>query len=170
MQGWAPDPQNGNEVTKNPTPQTIAEAARDAMWAQDKASRALGMHITEVAPGRATMRMAVRPEMCNGHLICHGGMIFALADSAFAFACNSHNRVTVANNCTISFLSPAREGDTLTAEAVERHRGGRSGVYDVTVTNQDAQLIALFRGHSTQVKGDLVPGLTPEASKHDRRE
>ena len=150
------------KATKKPTAQQIAEAAREAMWAQDKASRALGMKITRVGPGRATMRMAVRPKMCNGHLICHGGMIFALADSAFAFACNSHNRVTVANNCTISFLAPAREGDVLFAEAVERHRGGRSGVYDVTITNQDAQIIALFRGHSTQVTGELVPGLTPE--------
>jgi len=140
------------------------------MWAQDKASRALGMEIAAVAPGRATMRMAVRPEMCNGHLICHGGMIFALADSAFAFACNSYNRVTVANNCTISFLAPARAGDTLTAEAVERHRGGRSGVYDVTITDQNAQLIALFRAHSTQVKGELVPGLTPDTPRGDRRE
>ena len=158
------------KATKKPTAQQVAEAARDAMWAQDKASRALGMKITGVGPGRAAIRMAVRPEMCNGHLICHGGMIFALADSAFAFACNSHNKVTVANNCTISFIAPAREGDTLIAEAVERHRGGRSGVYDVTITNQDAELIALFRGHSTQVKGELVPGLTPEPPKHDRRE
>ena len=157
------------KATRKSTPQQIAEAARDAMWARDKASRALGMEITKVGRGRATMRMAVRPEMCNGHRICHGGMIFALADSAFAFACNSHNAVTVANNCTISFIAPAREGDSLIADAVERHRGGRSGVCDVTITNQDARLIALFRGHSTQVKGELVPGLTPEPPNHDRR-
>jgi acyl-CoA thioesterase len=149
-------------VTKKPTPQAIAEAARDAMWAQDKASRALGMEIVDVGPGRATLRIAVRPEMCNGHLICHGGMIFAVADSAFAFACNSYNRATVANNCAITFIAGAREGDVLTAEAVERSRGGRSGVYDVTVTDQRGGLVAIFRGHSTQVKGELVPGLIPD--------
>ncbi len=148
-------------MTKKPTPQQIAEAARDAMWAQDRASRALGMEVLDVGPGRARLHMAVRPEMCNGHLICHGGMIFSLADSAFAFACNSHNRVTLANNCSITFVAAAREGDILVAEAVERHRGTRSGVYDVTVTDQTGKLVAIFRGHSTQIKGELVPGLTP---------
>ncbi|HLJ60890.1 MAG TPA: hydroxyphenylacetyl-CoA thioesterase PaaI [bacterium] len=149
-------------MAERPTPQSIAEAARDAMWARDRASQALGMQVLEIGPGRATLRMTVRPEMCNGHLVCHGGMIFSLADSAFAFACNSHNRVTVANNCVITFISPAREGDVLTAEAVERSRGGRSGTCDATVTNQDDQVIALFRGHSTQIKGELVPGLTAD--------
>jgi acyl-CoA thioesterase len=149
-------------MTERPTPQQIAEAARDAMWAQDRASRALGMEVVEIAPGRARLRMTVRPEMCNGHLICHGGMIFALADSAFAFACNSHNKVTVANNCLISFTAPAHEGDLLTAEALERYRGGRSGLYDVTVTDQNGRLVAMFRGHSTQIKGDVVPGLEPD--------
>ncbi len=141
--------------------QKIAEAARDAMWAEDRASQALGMEVLEVGPGRARLRMIVRPDMCNGHRLCHGGMIFTLADSAFAFACNSHNRVTVANNCAITFIASAREGDVLTAEAVERHRGGRSGVCDVTVSDQSGTLIAVFRGHSTQIKGELVPGLTP---------
>jgi acyl-CoA thioesterase len=149
-------------MAERPTPQLIAEAARDAMWARDRASQALGMQVLEIGPGRAVLRMTVRPEMCNGHLVCHGGMIFSLADSAFAFACNSHNRVTVANNCVITFVAPAREGDMLTAEAVERHRGGRSGVCDVTVTDQRDRVVALFRGHSTQIKGELVPGLTPE--------
>jgi acyl-CoA thioesterase len=106
--------------------------------------------------------MRVRPEFCNGHHICHGGFIFTLSDSAFAFACNSHNKVTVANNCTISFLAPAKEGDTLTATALEVHRGGRSGVTEVRVEDQTGRPIALFRGHSTQIKGELVPGLTPE--------
>jgi acyl-CoA thioesterase len=147
-----------------PTSQQIAEAARDALWAEDSASRALGMEVLDVGPGRATLRMAVRPEMCNGHRICHGGMIFALADSAFAFACNSHNKVTVASNCAISFIASAREGDILAAEAIERHRGGRSGVCDVTVTDQSGKLIALFRGHSTQIRGELVPGMTPGGS------
>jgi acyl-CoA thioesterase len=144
-----------------PTPQAVAEASRDAMWADDRTSRALGMEVLEVGPGRARLRMRIRADMCNGHHICHGGMIFTLADSAFAYACNSHNKVTVANNCTITFVASAREGDMLTAEALERHRGGRSGVCDVTVTDQAGKLVAVFRGHSTQIKGELVPGLTP---------
>jgi acyl-CoA thioesterase len=147
-------------VTK-PTPQTVAQASRDAMWAQDRASKALGIEVLEVGPGRARLRMPVRAEMCNGHHLCHGGMIFTLADSAFAYACNSHNKVTVANNCAVTFIASAREGDVLTADAAERHRGGRSGVCDVTVTDQAGTLIAVFRGHSTQIKGELVPGLTP---------
>src|SRR5271157_237821 len=98
-------------MAEKPTPEQIAKAVGDAMWAQDRASRALGMELLHVGPGCATLRMAVRPEMCNGHAICHGGMIFSLADSAFAFACNSHNRVTVANNCTIAFIAAAHEGD-----------------------------------------------------------
>lgn len=140
----------------------IARDAADAMWATDKASRHMGMEIVEVASGRAVLRMKVRPEFCNGHHICHGGFIFTLADSAFAFACNSHNKITVANNCTISFLAPAKEGDTLIATAIEVHRGGRSGVSEVRVDDQTGKPIALFRGHSTQIKGELVPGLTPE--------
>ena len=144
----------------DPSAQKIAEAARDAMWTEDRASQALGMEVVEVGPGRARLRMKVRADMCNGHGTCHGGMIFTLADSAFAFACNSHNKVTVANNCSIAFLAPAREGDVLTADAVERHRGGRSGVYDATVTDQAGKVVALFRGHSTQIAGELVPGLT----------
>ncbi|MBV8538303.1 MAG: hydroxyphenylacetyl-CoA thioesterase PaaI [Alphaproteobacteria bacterium] len=145
------------------TPQAIAEAAAQAMWAADRASQALGMELVSVGPGRATLRMTVRPDMCNGYHLCHGGMIFSLADSAFAFACNSHNKVTVANNCSVAFLTSARTGDVLTAEAIERHRGGRSGVYDVTVTDQAGRTIAVFRGHSTQIKGELVPGLTAES-------
>lgn len=146
-----------------PSAQAIAEAAAQAMWAEDRASQALGMALVAVGPGRASLRMTVRADMCNGYHLCHGGMIFSLADSAFAFACNSHNKVTVANNCSVAFLTSARAGDVLTAEAVERHRGGRSGVYDVTVTDQAGRTIALFRGHSTQIKGELVPGLTAES-------
>jgi acyl-CoA thioesterase len=147
-------------VNKPPDAQAIAEASRDAMWAEDRASQALGMEVTAIGPGRATLRMTVRPDMCNGVGTCHGGMIFSLADSAFAFACNSHNRVTVANNCNISFVAAARAGDVLTAEAAEHHRGGRSGVTDVTVTDQNRRVIAVFRGHSTEIKGEIVPGLT----------
>jgi acyl-CoA thioesterase len=137
--------------------QAVAEAAAQAMWAADQASRALGMALIAVSPGHATVRMTVRADMCNGYQLCHGGMIFTLADSAFAVACNSHNRVTVANNCNVAFVSSAKAGDVLTAEAVERHRGGRSGTYDVTVTDQTGRLIAVFRGHSTQVQGTVVP-------------
>jgi len=146
-------------MAEKPTPEQIAKAVGDAMWAQDRASRALGMELLHVGPGSARLRMAVRPEMCNGHAICHGGMIFSLADSAFAFACNSHNKVTVANNCSIAFLAAAREGDVLVADATERHRGGRAGMCDVTVTDQSGRLVAVFRGHSTQIGGDVVPGL-----------
>jgi acyl-CoA thioesterase len=143
----------------------IAKAAADAMWTTDKASRHLGMEIVEVAAGRAVLRMKIRAEFCNGHHICHGGFIFTLADSAFAFACNSHNKITVANNCAITFLAPAKEGDTLIATATEVHRGGRSGVTEVRIDDQTGKPIALFRGHSTQIKGELVPGLTPEEPK-----
>lgn len=147
-------------MTAKPAAQAIAEAAAQAMWAEDRASRALGMELVSVGPGRAVVRMPVREDMCNGHRLCHGGMIFSLADSAFAFACNSHNKVTVANNCSVAFIASAHAGDVLTAEAVERHRGGRSGICDVTVSDQTGRPIAVFRGHSTQVKGELVPGLT----------
>lgn len=151
---------SGNDAP--PAAQAVADAATRAMWAEDRASRSLGMEIVEVGPGRAVLRMPVREDMCNSHRLCHGGMIFTLADSAFALACNSHNKVTVANNCNIAFVTPARAGDVLTAEAVERRRGGRSGITDVTVTDQHGREIALFRGHSTQIKGEIVPGLTPE--------
>lgn len=151
-------------MTRRLSAQRIAEATRDAMWPQDQASRALGMRVLDVGPGRARLRMSVRPEMCNGHHICHGGMLFSLADSAFAYACNSYNAVTVANHCAITFIASAREGDALVADAVERHRGGRTGVYDVTVTTRTGRLIALFRGHSTQVRGAVAPGLTPDGA------
>lgn len=134
------------------------------MWAEDKASRALGMAVVAIGPGRATLQMTVRADMCNGHHVCHGGMIFSLADSAFAFACNSHNKITVAGNCAVTFIAPAREGDVLIAEAAERHRGGRSGVCDVTVTDAHGKLIAIFRGHSIQIQGELVPGLTADGT------
>ncbi len=136
----------------------IARAAADAMWARDHASQALGMRLEEVRPGRARLSMTIRPDMVNGHQICHGGLIFSLADSAFAFACNSHDVTTVAAQCQISFLAPARLGDRLTAEAVERHRRGRSGIYDVTVTNGAGETIALFRGWSRSIGGSVREG------------
>ncbi len=139
-------------------PQTVAEAAAQAMWERDEASRRLGMTIETIRPGRARLRMRVREDMVNGHAICHGGYIFTLADSAFAFACNSYDVTTVAAHCEISFLAPARLGDDLVAEAAERHRRGRSGIYDVTVRNDRGETIALFRGWSRSIGGSVRTG------------
>lgn len=145
-------------------PQAVAEGAARAMWANDRASRGLGMRIDAVAPGAATLSMPVRADMLNGHDICHGGFIFALADSAFAFACNSYNFVTVASGCTIDFVAPAREGDVLTALAQERSASGRTGVYDIDVTNQRGERIALFRGKSYRIKGSVMPATAPPSA------
>lgn len=138
-------------------PQALAEACADAMWAGDKASQGLGMEIVEVGPGRAVIAMTVGEAMVNGHGICHGGFVFALADSAFAFACNSHNQNTVASQCAVSFLRPGRLGERLVATAVERWREGRSGITDVTVTNAGGETVAEFRGHSRTIRGTLLP-------------
>jgi acyl-CoA thioesterase len=138
------------------TPDALAIQVGEAMWARDRASQALGIALGRVAAGHAELRMVVRPDMLNGHSICHGGFIFALADSAFAFACNSRNIVTVASGCTIEYLLPGREGDVLLAVARERSASGRTGVYDVEVRNQDGALIALFRGKSYRTKGSVV--------------
>ncbi len=134
----------------------LARAVADRMFANDRASRALGMALTAVGPGSATLTMTVRGDMLNGHALCHGGYIFTLSDSAFAFACNSYNVNTVAQGCAIEFLAPAHEGDVLTARANERSRAGRTGVYDIEVTNQRGQTIALFRGKSYQIKGHVI--------------
>jgi phenylacetic acid degradation protein PaaD len=148
-------------------PQTVAERAAAAMWAGDAASQALGMVLDEVRPGYARISMQVRDDMVNGHSICHGGLVFALADSAFAFACNSYNRVAVAQACDIVFVAPARLGDVLVAEAVERSRFGRNGIYDVTVTagadggSGGGGLVAEFRGRSRQVAGTLAEESEP---------
>jgi acyl-CoA thioesterase len=138
------------------SPQETARLAAEAMWASDRASRSLGMELVDVGPGRATVRMAVREDMVNGHAIGHGGLTFTLADSAFAFACNSYNRSTVAAACDIRFLAPTRLGDVLVAEAVERSRSGRDGVYDVTVRCRDT-VVAEFTGRSKEIRGTLVP-------------
>jgi acyl-CoA thioesterase len=135
----------------------IARASADAMWAEDKASRAMGMKLEKVAPGLAVLSMSVGVNMVNGHGLCHGGYIFSLADSAFAFACNSHNQRHVAQHCQISYLAPGRLGMRLIAEARERHRAERSGVYDVTVRSEAGETIAEFRGHSRSIPGTLVP-------------
>lgn len=124
----------------------LACAVAQAMFAADKASQALGMRLEHVEPGKAIFSMPVRADMLNGLGICHGGITFALADTAFAFACNSRNRKTVALNCTIHFVAPGKEGDVLMAMAQEISLSGRTGIYDVTVSNQDAQVIAQFRG------------------------
>lgn len=137
----------------------MAAATAEAMWARDLAAQALGMKIVRVAPGAALLTMTVRPDMVNGHHICHGGMIFSLADTAFAYACNSYNKNTVASACHIDFLAPAKEGETLEAEAVEQSASGRTGVYDVTVRSSGGKTIALFRGKSYRINGEVIAGL-----------
>ena len=138
------------------TPEEVARRSAEAMWSSDRASRSLGMEIVDVAPGRATMRMTVREDMVNGHAIGHGGFTFTLADSTFAFACNSYNRSTVAAACEIRFLAPTRLGDVLLAEAVERSRTDRDGVYDITVRSGDT-VVAEFVGRSKEIRGTLYP-------------
>ncbi len=137
-------------------PQALAEAVRDHMWAADTATRTLGMQITHIGPGSATLCMTVRADMLNGHATCHGGFIATLADSAFAFACNSYNEVTVASGFSIDLVAPAREGDVLTATAGELNKAGRTGVYDIDVRNQRSERIAAFRGRSYTLKGKPV--------------
>jgi len=126
----------------------IAQKCCETMWGNDVASQDLGMTIEVTKPGRAEARFEVRANMVNGYDICHGGFIFTLADSAFAFACNTYNRITVAASASIEFVRPARLGDKLLATAAEVHRGGRTGIYDITVTNQDDDVVAIFRGRS----------------------
>lgn len=126
------------------------------MWAADRASQALGIAVDGVGPGRAVARLTVTPEMVNGHDIAHGGYVFLLADTAFAFACNTYGRVTVARGADITFVSPARAGDLLEAVARERHRSGRNGIYDVTVRRADGEVVAEFRGHSRELTRRLV--------------
>ncbi len=134
-------------VSDDVDPQALARGCADAMWASDHASQSLGMAIESVAPGRARLSMTVRPDMVNGHALCHGGLIASLADSAFAFACNTHGVVTVAAGFEVDFLEPGRLGDLLVADAREVVRRGRSGIYDVTVRRGDT-VIAEFRGRS----------------------
>jgi acyl-CoA thioesterase len=135
----------------------LARACAEAMWADDNATRHLGMSLDHVAPGQSTLTMGIQPFMTNGHKTCHGGYIFTLADSAFAFACNTYNQRTVAQHTSMTFLLPAFEGDRLTATARETARTGRSGIYDIEVKNQKGETVALFRGHSRTVMGALLP-------------
>ena len=139
-----------------PAGDSTAERAVRALWDGDRASQMLGMQVVSCGSGRAEVQMRVRSDMVNGHAICHGGLIFALADSAFAFACNSHGDNTVAAGAAIEFLAPGREGDLLTAIAEERWRAGRTGIYEIEVRNQRAETVALFRGRSHQVAGRLI--------------
>lgn len=141
-------------------PDELARASASAMWERDRTAQALGMQLAKIGPGRATLNMRIREDMVNGHHICHGGMIFTLADTAFAYACNSYNEVTVASACHIDFIAPAREHEILEAEAVERTASGRTGVYDVTIRTNDGRIVALFRGKSHRIGGEVIAGNT----------
>jgi acyl-CoA thioesterase len=139
------------------TPAQLAQRVGESMFAADIASReTMGMELVSCAPGRAVMRMTVTDKHLNGHKICHGGFIFTLADSTFAFACNSYNAVAVAAAAHIEFLKPGQPGDILTCEGIEQALQGRHGVYDMRVTNQRGEVVALFRGKSAQIAGTVV--------------
>jgi acyl-CoA thioesterase len=142
----------------NIDPDVLANQVGASMWSRDHATQALDMRLQHIAAGRATITMPVKKHMLNGHQSCHGGYLFTLADSAFAYACNSHNQNTVASACNIDFLAPAFEGDLLEAEAIERSLAGRTGVYDVTVRVQGGKVCALFRGKSYRVNGEVIAG------------
>jgi len=144
-------------VKATPSPDDLARACAEAMWKEDDASRGLGMEIVDVRCGEATLAMTVKPDMVNGQRIAHGGFIFTLADSAFAFACNTHNERVVAAQGSITFIKPGKLGDRLVATAREISRNGRSGIYDVRVTVEDT-VIAEFRGHSRVIGGVWLPG------------
>ena len=157
-------------MAETATPQQVAEAVRDAMWQDDRASQALGMEVLSIGPGTAQIRMVVRPDMLNGHQICHGGLMTTLADSTFAFACNAYNEITVASGFDINLLAAARLGDLLTARATEVSKSGRTGVYDVSVSNQRGEAIAVFRGRAYAMKGKaLVEGLPVGKPVHPSR-
>lgn len=142
----------------------LARAVGASMFAADQASRAfMQMELLSCEPGRARMRMTVRDELLNGHRICHGGFIFTLADSTFAFACNSYNKVAVAAGCSIEFLKPAHPGDVLTCTGQEQALQGRHGIYDMRVENQRGEVVAMFRGKSAQIAGTVIPTLNDGA-------
>lgn len=146
-------------------PQTLAETVATAMWSRDHAAQSLDMHLDSIAPGSARLSMTVRNDMLNGHAICHGGMLFTLADTAFAYACNSDNHNTVASAAYIDFLAPSYVGDRLQAHAQMRTQGGRTGVYDIAVHNlTSGRDVALFRGKSHRIQGLVTESLAAEAS------
>ncbi|MGH6906120.1 MAG: hydroxyphenylacetyl-CoA thioesterase PaaI [Geminicoccaceae bacterium] len=136
--------------------QSVAEAVRTGMYERDRAAQALGIVVEAIGPGTARCRMTVRDDMAQGHGTCHGGLTFTLADTAFAYACNAYNRATVALAAEIAFLAPARAGQVLCATARERSRAGRTGIYDVEVTNGEGTLVALFRGTAYETRGEVV--------------
>jgi len=142
------------------TADEIARESAQALWLDDTASRALGMKLLDVRSGHAVISMAVRDDMVNGHGICHGGFMFTLADSAFAYACNSYDERAVAQHCSVTFIAPAKRGDILKAEAREVSRTGRSGIYDVTITGAQGERIAEFRGHSRTIGGAIIKAAT----------
>ncbi len=144
-------------VAANISSQALAKACAKTMWEDDNASQHLGMVLLSVAPGEATISMVVTETMTNGHGNCHGGYMFTLADSAFAFACNTYNQRTVGQHCSVTYIAPAFKGDRLTATAREVSRRGRGGIYDIAIANQHGEQIAEFRGHSRTVKGTLLP-------------
>ena len=149
-------------TTTTLSPDDLARACADAMWKEDNASRGLGMEIVEIGAGRAVLSMTVKPEMVNGHGIAHGGFIFTLADSAFAFACNSYNERTVAAHGNISFIRPGKLGDRLVADAREISKSGRSGIYDIRVTANGGAVIAELRGYSRTIGGTMVDAAPPD--------
>ena len=148
--------QSKTQSATTESPVERARRAAQALYEGDRASHTLGIQLLEVSPGGARMSMPIRADMVNGHRICHGGLVFALADTAFAFACNSYGDNTVAAAASIDFLAPAREGDELTATARELWRSRRSGLYEIDVTNQRGERIALFRGRSQRISGQLI--------------
>ena len=137
-------------------PQAIARACADVLWANDHASQKLGIEIKSISPGTADLTMTVADDMTNGHGTCHGGFLFTLADSAFAFSCNTYDQCCVAQHCTISYLAPAFAGDKLHAAAHEVSRQGRNGIYDIRISNQKHETIAEFRGYSRTIPGTLL--------------
>jgi acyl-CoA thioesterase len=167
--GNAPDSPDAVAAAPDPArmaPDALAAEVGRRMWADDRASQELGMELLEVRAGYARIRMPIRRDMTNGHGTCHGGYMFLLADSTFAFACNSHNQRAVAAGAEIHFLAPAHEGDVLTAEAVEVSLAGRTGIYDMRVTDQRDRLVAVFRGRSATIKGQFLE--PPAAADTDR--
>jgi acyl-CoA thioesterase len=147
-----------NELQHDPQAIATAKQVAESMFAVDTATKdTMGMEILVCEPGRAVLRMPVQALHLNGHQICHGGFIFTLADSTFAFACNSYNKAAVAAGCSIEFLKPAKLGDVLTCEGVEQTLSGRHGIYDIRVTNQHGNTVAMFRGKSAQIQGAVIP-------------
>lgn len=152
-------PQSHSSVATSEAAIRLAEQTAAAMYSRDAATQLIGIDLITVRPGYSRMSMRVRPDMVNGHHMCHGGYLFTFADSAFAYACNTYNRNTVASACHIDFLAPAQEGELLEAECEERSRAGRTGVYDTTIRNAKGKIVALFRGKSYRIAGEVIAGL-----------